>query len=165
VVWVAVAASIAIAAGTVGAVMFVRGRPAPALNAPVADPPAPRRNVPAVVATPAAPEPAAIETSVSAHRRRAGGELDWLAVQLELLQRAQAAYTRRDFASALALLAEHARRFPRGHLAEEREALRVRSLLAAGRPEEARRAAVQFGRRFPRSVLLPSLQDEVRALE
>ena len=53
--------------------------------------------------------------------------------ELELLQRAQTAYTRHEFSGALTLLAEHARRFPRGHLAEERDALRVRCLLGAGR--------------------------------
>lgn len=76
-------------------------------------------------------------------------------VELELLARAQAAYTRRDFNRAIAIVSELTRRFPNGHLAEEREALRVRSLLAAGRTDEGRRAAAAFAIRFPRSVLLP----------
>ena len=41
--------------------------------------------------------------------------------------------------NALVALAEHARRFPDGRLAEEREALRVRSLLALGRRHKARK--------------------------
>ena len=56
-----------------------------------------------------------------------------------------------------ALAAEHARRFRDGPLAEECEALRVESLLAAGHASEARRAAVAFAKRFPRSVLLPGI--------
>ena len=58
---------------------------------------------------------------------------------------------------ALAALLEHARRFPRGWLTEEREALRVRSLAGAGRTDEARAAAADFGARFPHSVLSQSL--------
>ena len=75
--------------------------------------------------------------------------------ELELLGRAQAAYTHRDFPRAIGLIGELARRYPNGHLAEEREALRVRSLFGLGNPEEGRRAAAAFARRFPRSVLLP----------
>jgi len=74
--------------------------------------------------------------------------------ELELLGRAQAAYTQRDFSRALGLLGEANRRFPNGHLAEEREALRVRSLMGAGRAVEGQRAAAAFAVRFPRSVLL-----------
>jgi hypothetical protein len=80
------------------------------------------------------------------------------AAELGLLQRAQAAYARRDLSGALALAAEHSRRFPDGRLAEEREALRVRSLAASGRGADARRAVAAFARRFPHSVLLPRLQ-------
>ena len=75
--------------------------------------------------------------------------------ELQLLGRAQAAYTHRDFGRAISLVSELTRRFPNGHLAEEREALRVRSLLGAGRTDDGRRAASAFAVRFPRSVLLP----------
>ena len=79
------------------------------------------------------------------------------AVELQLLIRAHDAYEQRNFAGALKLVAEHARRFPAGHLAEQREALRVRSLLRAGRAEEARHAAAAFAAQFPHSVLLQGL--------
>jgi hypothetical protein len=75
--------------------------------------------------------------------------------ELQLLARAQAAYMRHDFTRAIALVSELTRRFPNGHLAEEREALRVRSLLGAGRMAEGQRAGAAFADRFPRSVLLP----------
>jgi len=42
-------------------------------------------------------------------------------------------------------------------LLEEREALRVKALSGLGRVEEARRAAHAFEARFPRSVLLPAV--------
>jgi hypothetical protein len=77
--------------------------------------------------------------------------------ELRLLQQARAAVARQDFAAALAPIAEHARRFTHGRLAEEREALRVKALSGLGRSEEARRAADAFESRFPRSVLVPSV--------
>jgi hypothetical protein len=64
---------------------------------------------------------------------------------------------REDFAAAQPPIAEHARRFQDGRLAEEREALRVKSLAGLGRSDEARRAAAAFKARFPRSVLLPAV--------
>jgi len=74
--------------------------------------------------------------------------------ELRLLRRARAAVAEGDFEGALRPIAEHARRFPDGTLAEEREALRVKSLSTLGQSEEARRAASAFRRRFPHSVLL-----------
>ena len=52
---------------------------------------------------------------------------------------------------ALALLARARAEFPRGALAEEREALSVRALMAAGDKEAARQRGEAFLRRFPRS--------------
>ena len=80
------------------------------------------------------------------------------AAELECLERAQVAFAGRDFRGALAASAEHARGFPNGWLAEQREALRVRSLAGAGRTAEAHAAAIAFRERFPRSVLLSRLQ-------
>jgi hypothetical protein len=85
------------------------------------------------------------------------------AAELDLLQGAQAAFAAHDYGQTLALVREHARRFPHGRLAEEREAMRIRSLAASGRADEARQAAGEFSRRFPRSVLLPRLQQVLDA--
>ena len=74
--------------------------------------------------------------------------------ELRLLRRARAAVAEGDFEGALRPIAEHARRFPDGTLAEEREALRVKSLSTLGQVEEARHAASSFRRRFPHSVLV-----------
>ncbi len=72
-----------------------------------------------------------------------------------LVARAQTALHRGLYDSALDALAEHARRFPRGEMAEEREALAVQALARAGRTEEARARAARFDARYPRSVLGP----------
>jgi len=81
--------------------------------------------------------------------------------ELKLMRGAHTAYAAHAFANALVLVGEHARKFPTGVLAEEREALRVRCLLGSGRTGEAERAAAAFARRFPRSVLLQRIQAEV----
>jgi hypothetical protein len=78
-------------------------------------------------------------------------------VELHLLEKARAAVAQEDYALAMQLLAEHGRRFKRGRLVEEREALRVKALAGLGRRGDARRAAVQFEARFPRSPLLPAV--------
>lgn len=80
------------------------------------------------------------------------------AVEIELVQRAQAAFAAGSDRLTLALVAEHDRRFPRGLMAEECAALRIRSLARSGQREEARRAAAEFAARFPRSVLLPAVR-------
>jgi hypothetical protein len=75
--------------------------------------------------------------------------------ELRLLRQARAAVAREDHAAALPFIAEHARRFKNGRLAEEREALRVKALAGAGRLDEAQLAAAAFRARFSHSVLLP----------
>jgi hypothetical protein len=163
---VAVAASIALLVGAAGAVAALRARPSDVLEvAPPAPPPAiPRSRVVApeiILPVPAAPEPAA-EGNVHRPGRAASARESYRA-ELDLLQRAQVAFASRDFVGALVLLAEHGRRFPKGHLVEEREALRIRSLLGSGRGDDARRATATFANRFPRSVLLPRLRESVTA--
>ena len=82
-------------------------------------------------------------------------------VELRLLRQARAAVARGDFTDALSPINEHTRRFKNGRLVEEREALRVKALGGLGRTEEARRAAIAFRARFPRSVLLPAVSSNV----
>jgi hypothetical protein len=86
-------------------------------------------------------------------------ENEGFAAELRLLQPAQQAVSRRDFASALASIAEHQRQFPSGRLSEEREALRVKALLGLGRTVEAQRAGAAFRARFPRSALLGRIDE------
>ena len=169
VAWVA---SVAVLVGAVGAVAALRNRAAhtpPTALSPSAPPSALSPSALSPSAAPSAtvqdafadPPMVTAPTAASAmptHPARATGDAAPFAAELELLARAQTAYTHRDFSHALVLVAEHARRFPNGHLAEEREALRVRSLQGSGRSDEARRAAAAFALRFPRSVLLPRVE-------
>jgi len=153
-------ASVAAAAAAIGALAALR-TPPPRTLPPPAPPAVPSAWSPAsvselveqaVVQPPSATlQPSALPKP--AHSARTDEEFG--PTELQLLARSQAAYTRRDFARAIALVGELARRFPNGHLTEEREALRVRSLFGAGRMDEGQRAAAAFAARFPRSVLLP----------
>lgn len=83
--------------------------------------------------------------------------------ELRLLERAHAALTREDFAAAMSPLMEHARRFKRGRLVEEREVLRMQALSGLGRQQEVRRAAAAFELHFPRSPLVPVVQQMAAA--
>jgi hypothetical protein len=164
------AALIVLGAGAVGAVLALHGGPErapPALEQPRRPSlePAARHAEPPVPSIAPAAEAEPVVRVESTRPRRAAHAAALSTAGLELLQRAHAAYTRNEFSSALALIAEHARRFPRGSLAEEREALRVRSLLGLGHREEAQRAAAAFAVRFHHSVLLPRIHDGEKASE
>jgi outer membrane protein assembly factor BamD (BamD/ComL family) len=74
-----------------------------------------------------------------------------LAEELKLVTAAQAALDSGRHDDALALLQQHARRFPHGALAEEREAARVEALCGLGREHEAIRLADRFVIEFPGS--------------
>jgi outer membrane protein assembly factor BamD (BamD/ComL family) len=67
-----------------------------------------------------------------------------------LVQRAQDAL-RSNPATALALTAEHARRFPRSTLYQEREMITIEALTRSGRKAQARARAERFVQQFPRS--------------
>jgi len=83
------------------------------------------------------------------------------ALELKWLGPARPAVARGDYAAALAAIGAHARRFPAGRLAEEREALRVQALVGLGRANEAQRAAHAFQARFPASILLSRMKEPV----
>jgi hypothetical protein len=74
------------------------------------------------------------------------------AAERALLQAAREALQRRQGARAQERLDEHARGFPAGLLAEERDALRVQVLVSLGRLELARAAARRFESTYPASV-------------
>lgn len=76
-----------------------------------------------------------------------------LSGEVALLRRAQRSMNSGDPGAALRSLEEHARRFPSGHMEEEREAARVVALCRAGRATEARAIASRFLAERPASPL------------
>ena len=165
---IAVAAAVALAVATAGA---AAGRYARSLAFPEIDPTVGRSpeapGVAASVPQPPMEEPAraSVPRPRPARLHRSVSPQESYAAELQLLQRAQSEYTSQDFPDALVLVAEHARRFPNGRMAEEREALRVRSLAGAGRGEEAHRALATFAEHFPHSALLPRLRQSALTSE
>jgi pyruvate/2-oxoglutarate dehydrogenase complex dihydrolipoamide acyltransferase (E2) component len=124
---------------------------APAPPAPTAAPPAaepqPERAA-ANVARPENPRPRSEHVARTEVRERDRN----LAAERALIEQARTALAREQGAAALAVLERHARDFPEGELAEERESLQVQALVGLERFEQARKLAAHFHRRFPRSI-------------
>jgi hypothetical protein len=80
-----------------------------------------------------------------------------LAAERALLDVARTALGRGAGGNALAACDDHARKYPRGSLAEEREAIAVQALVLEGRNEDARARAERFRRTHPRSIFLPAV--------
>lgn len=119
--------------------------PLPASAAPTGTPSAGTGRTPSATAS-----LAALPESTLAHERA-------------LLDAAHTALLRRDARLALETLAKHASRHPNGQLAEERDVLRIQALALAGRDREARAASGEFRRRYPSSVLLPTVDAALRS--
>lgn len=174
----AIAAVVVVGAALAGGRWLARPEPsAPA--AVVARPEAPRE--PAVAEAPSPETPTAVEVtppSEPSPAKQAGrrstatgssGGADSSAdpasaeegpdagAERRLLEAAQAALQRGAPATALASLDEHARRFARGLLADEREVLRVLALCAEQRPDEAEAVAQALLRGGP-GLFLPRLR-------
>jgi hypothetical protein len=104
------------------------------------------------------PDPAPVRAA-KARPPKPAAEAQAYAMELLLLQPALEAVARRDFATSLSAITAHQRRFPAGQLAEEREGLRVKTLLGLGRIPEAVHAGALFRERFPHSALLGQIQE------
>jgi hypothetical protein len=81
-----------------------------------------------------------------------------------LLDAARDAIVRGEPASALAPTAAHAARFPRGVLAEERDALQIRALARLGRGDEARALLARMRAAHPDSFLLDGAAADVASI-
>jgi hypothetical protein len=76
---------------------------------------------------------------------------------VKLLQRAQDALAA-DPAQALSICGDHARAFPQGLLAQEREVIAVDALMRLGRTDEATARAVRFEGAYPSSTHLRRIE-------
>jgi hypothetical protein len=178
-----VAATLGIAAGGVG-LLAVTAQGVRALGAAGAEPhvsvvapvtaaptPAPARSEPPLAdldADPSDPDPdpsepepdpglARVKPVTSSPKPSATGSASAPGVEAELalIQRARATS---EPDATLALLRQHAERFPDGVFAAEREVLRVEQLCALGRPSEAEAIAASFLARRPQHPLRARIQ-------
>lgn len=101
--------------------------PAPIAEAQIAE-------LPSDTSEPSAPTSQERSAPPAADSSKRGNEIRR---EVALLSKAQAALSRGRPQEALEALTEHAQRFPRGVLSEERAATRVRTLCALGRTREA----------------------------
>lgn len=122
------------------------------MTLPAAAPAQPLASAAAPSSATLAPAPAAVSP------------LEALAAERGILDRAKRALARGAPDDALEAIAEHARRFPRGALSEEREALRVQALVRAGRYAEARARADEFRRRAPQSLFMPAVDSAMASI-
>jgi hypothetical protein len=99
-----------------------------------------------------------------AQRAPFAGTRNQLSEERALLDQARSAIEREDASSALAATEKHERTFANGILVQEREAMAIRALAMLGRTGEARSRADRFRKRFPDSVLLPTIESTVGSL-
>jgi hypothetical protein len=123
-------------------------------GAPPAAAPSRGASTPALASGQAAPDeaPASEDAGVkpSALPDVAGGAKDER-TEAELLESARNRLSASP-GEALSLTQEHAARFPRGVLSQEREVLAIRALLALGRADEARARRDRFAAAYPGSA-------------
>jgi hypothetical protein len=87
--------------------------------------------------------------------RVADGSLEEERAQLDV---ARTALGRGDGANALQAAEGHRRRFPRGAMSEEREAIEIQALRLLHRDDEASTRLGRFRERFPTSLMRPALE-------
>lgn len=143
-----------VALGAVGAAVVVsqavsppNPQPVPAQVAAPSTPVAPSASAPA-----RPPEPLALEPPAPAAPRKpnqppsttSSGPGAALAAEAALLHQAQAAWRAGQSSQALALANQHAQRFPRSQLANERDVLRVLSMCKLGQARNAKQVAARL---------------------
>lgn len=123
--------------------------------------PPPDARLPVAVVVDAAP------TTDSRARSKAPlmGRDQALAAERSLIELARTAITRGNADNALANLKRHARKFRRGQLAEERDALWVQALaLSPATHAEARVRAEAFKTKYPKSLFRPVVEHILRKM-
>jgi len=166
--WSAMAASFVVG-GIMGAALcagLIKGRPpevvyvdrpVPALASAISAPPASAdtTGVAAVAATAAVSVPRPV--SFATH-------LSQLSAERMVLDDARGALVQHDAQRALDALDRHRRTFANALLAEERDAMQVQALVAAGRYDEARVRASAFRKRTRDSLFLPMVDAAIASI-
>lgn len=141
----------------------------PGVVAPAPAPvPAPAQQVAAEAEAPAVEPPSEPSASVAPDRSGStAGESSKPGIEIRqevaLLSKAQAALSRGRPQEALEALSEHAARFPRGVLTEERAATRARTLCALGRRQEAEAELGRMEKLNPASAYLARARESCKS--
>ena len=129
-------------------------------------------SVPSALANDDEPSTSSPSPSVPAQPRRRGQpqpqpqstDADSLGAERAIIDEARSLLSTGDARGALQRLAEHARRFPKARLEEEREALAIQALVNMGDHAQARGRADTFRARWPSSVYLPAVDATIRSI-
>lgn len=116
---------------------------------------------PATVEAPAE----ALEVPAAAAAPSARAPRSTLAEERLLLDQARRQLASDEPARALVFLDQHAQRFARGELSEEREAMRINVLAQLGRKDEAKAGGEAFAARFPNSIMGASVRAALRSAD
>jgi TolA-binding protein len=150
-----ISAAVGAGGGAAGHAYYASKRPASIASAPVAIA-APPVSIASEVAPPVEPSPvvpsALPAPSASTKLEEPARSASSLRSERLLLETASAALMKGDNSSAIAALRQHAQRFPKGELAQEREVLLVQALAASGDDAAAQRRAKEFKKKFPGSL-------------
>ncbi len=150
-------AAATIAAGAVVGAIFLASPHKTSSSVPASVPVPASASVPASVPVPVpVPVPAtstSTPTPISALPDSPPREL----AEIALLQSAQRALSS-DPRGALDFIARHARAYPKGDFAEERDVLRIDALARLGRKDEALSRAADHQRRYPHSAHRPRVE-------
>jgi len=114
----------------------------------------PTKRLPNVVNT------AAIVSATSA----SADPVSTLAAERQLLDAARSTLARGEPQAGIISLEQHVKRFPKGTLTEEREALYIRILVAAGNDSAASARAANFQQRFPNSMFMPVVERSLASI-
>ena len=160
------AAVVAGAALGAGAHVALSPAPAPAPAPAFTGSAAPAPSSPASAAPLAAPElpsaaPAASPSTSPALRASARPLVSDLPQEQTLIDAARGGLASGRPDVVLDAVARHERLFPRGQLAEERDALRILALARSGRAPEASQRLARFRAAYPASALLPKLESAI----
>lgn len=131
--------------------------PLPAPSSPPRGPRAPRPHLTRTATpepVPSSPSPDPATTSLAAP---AAASPERPRSELEILTEAKRIAPNQP-AAALALLDEHARRYPSGALEQEREVLAIEALVRVGKRADARSRAESFAKKFPASAHLRRIE-------
>lgn len=119
---------------------------------------------PQPVPNPKQRSPARTRTQSGSPRPRVPGApeaveaVEGLRAEMALIAAAKAALHRGEPAAALRTLEEHARRFARGQMLEDRRVLRIEALCAGGKARQANAEVVTFAEAFPSSAHIERLR-------
>lgn len=115
-----------------------------------------------VPATPATnPQPSLPRAATPPSTASSGPDFE---AELRELESARVALANGKAQDALVALRTHAQRYPRSMLKQERDAMRVKALVAGGSGSEARAAASAFRNTYPSSLLLDSVERAIATI-